>query len=282
MIWPILAVAICLIAPSQGWWFHIESPNPLGRRIDHLFYVILWITTVVFIGTQVGLGYVLFQGARRTEAGSEKRAWYSHGRHELEVLWSVVPAVVLLFIALYQLDVWAEYRVTDSFPKKRMESVLTRLGQKRSERDSLAIAEVTARQFEWRIRYPGFDANGNLLTLQQQPQPTDLYAVNDLRIPAGSPVMVNLRSQDVQHSFFIPDLRVKQDAVPGIIIPVWFEADHPNQHQLLCAELCGWGHYKMNARLVVQSEEDFLAYLKELQRQQNYDGVKEQATVVSE
>ncbi len=281
MIWPVVAVGICLIAPSQGWWFYTESVSALGRRIDHLFYVILWITTVVFILTQVGLGYALFQGARRADPNSQQKVWYSHGRHELEVAWSVIPAIVLLFIALYQLNVWAEYRVTDAFPRKAMEGVLTRLNQVRGGRDSLALAEVSARQFEWRIRYPGFDENGNLLPLMPEPQPTDLYAVNELRLPAGNPVMINLRSQDVQHSFFLPDLRVKQDAVPGLVIPVWFSTDSPGQHQLLCAELCGWGHYKMNAWLKTETEEGFLEYLRNLHRAQNFDGVKEKSSTAT-
>ncbi|SFH79488.1 cytochrome c oxidase subunit II [Planctomicrobium piriforme] len=276
MIWPVLAIAVCLLAPSQGWWFPGESASPLGRRIDSLFYIILWITTVVFIGTQVALGYVLFKGAKRTEPGSQEKAWYSHGRHELEVIWSVVPAIVLLFIALYQMDVWAEFRVKDAFPRKRMEDVLTRLKQVRTSRDTLALAEVSGRQFEWRIRYPGFDANGNLLPLMPDPQPTDLYSVNDLHLPAGAPVMINLKSQDVQHSFFLPELRIKQDAVPGLVIPVWFEADTPRTFQLLCAELCGWGHYKMAANFVADTEENFLKYLKDLQQKQNYDGIPTQ------
>jgi len=275
MVWPIAAVGFCLIAPSQGWWFYSESVSALGRRIDHLFYVILWITTFVFIATQIALGYVLYRGAQRTEPGQSRPAWYSHGRHDLEVAWSIIPAIILLFIALYQLDVWAAYRVTDAFPRKEMEGVLTRLNQTRGPKDSLALAEVSARQFEWRIRYPGFDANGNLLPLMPEPQPTDLYAVNELRLPAGNPVMINLRSQDVQHSFFLPDLRVKQDAVPGLVIPVWFSTDTPGRHQLLCAELCGWGHYKMNAWLKTETEEDFLTFLKNLQRAQNFDGVKD-------
>jgi len=273
MVWPIVAVVLCLIAPSQGWWFYSESVNPLGRRIDHLFYVILWITTIVFIGTQVGLGYALFRGAQKTDAGDASKAWHSHGRHDLEVAWSIIPAIILLFIALYQLDVWAEYRVTDAFPRDKMEGVLKRLHQVRTPKDSLALAEVSGRQFEWRIRYPGFDANGNLLPLMPDPQPTDLYAVNELRLPSGNPVMINLRSLDVQHSFFLPDLRVKQDAVPGLVIPVWFATDSPGSHQLLCAELCGWGHYKMNARFISESEEDFLKFLRELQQAQNFDGV---------
>ncbi|MCA9081201.1 MAG: cytochrome c oxidase subunit II [Planctomycetaceae bacterium] len=267
-------MAVSIASPGYGWWFPSEAASPLGQRIDDLFYMILMITTVTFIGTQIGLVYVLFKGARRTDADVNEKAWFSHGSHELEVIWSVVPAFILLFIALYQLDVWADYRVKNLFPREEMSKLLEeKLHQKRTEHDSLALAEVTARQFEWRIRYPGFDADGHLLPLMPEPQPTDLYAVNDLHMPVKVPVMINLKSQDVQHSFFLPELRVKQDAVPGLVIPVWFEANHQRSYALLCAELCGWGHYKMKAQLVAESDEAFLEYLHELHEQQFFDGV---------
>lgn len=273
MIWPIVAIVLCAAAPSMGWWFPGPAASPLGQRIDDLFYMILVITTITFVGTQIALGYVLFRGARDTEDDVQEKAWFSHGSHELEVIWSVVPAFILLFIALYQLDVWAEYRVKEAFPRAKMEAVLHRLQQQRSEHSSLALAEVTARQFEWRIRYPGFDAAGRLLPLMPDPQPSDLYAVNDLHLPGSAPVMINLKTQDVQHSFFLPDLRVKQDAVPGLVIPIWFEANRLDAFPLVCAELCGWGHYKMKAQFVAESEEDFLNYLRRLHAEQNYDGV---------
>ena len=270
MLVPVLAFWSCWVAPGYGWWFPgSDGPSkgiaasPLGRQIDDLFYVILVITTITFLGTQLGIGYVLWTGARsRNEDGPIEKAWFSHGSHELEVIWSVVPAAVLLFIALYQMDVWANYRVKTQFP---------------AEVQNRPMAEVTARQFEWRIRYPGLDANGKLLPLMPDPQPTDLYTVNDLCLPSGMPVMINLKTQDVQHSFFLPHLRIKQDAVPGLVIPVWFEADKSGEYTLLCAELCGWGHYKMNARFVAKPEADFLKFIKELQVKQNYDGVKEAA-----
>lgn len=267
-IWPVLAVWICWVAPEFNWWFP-KGPagtgtamSPIGERIDDLYYMILIITTVVFIGTQIALGYVLFAGASRSDrsVGAEggEKAWFSHGSHNLEVMWTIVPAGILLFIALYQMDVWAEYRVKDAFP----DAVRNR-----------PLAEVTARQFEWRIRYPGLDANGRPLPLEQEPQPTDLYAVNDLHLPSGVPVMFNLRSGDVQHSFFLPELRIKQDAVPGLIIPVWLEAKKSASYSLLCAELCGWGHYKMKARFVAEPEDAWIDWLKELSEHQNDDGV---------
>ncbi len=268
MFWPVATVIICLLAPGWNWWFPPGpagdglASSPLGRRIDDLFYMILVIVSITFVGTQVALGYVLFTGARRGDrpADSEEgeKAWHTHGSHNLEVMWSIVPAGVLLFIALYQMDVWAEYRVKNAFPEQVQ---------------SGPLAEVTARQFEWRIRYPGLDEDGNPLPLMPDPQPTDLYTVNDLQLPSGRPVMINLRSDDVQHSFFLPELRVKQDAVPGLVIPVWFETKKSASYALLCAELCGWGHYKMKARLVTQPEEEWRDWLRELHAAQTDDGV---------
>ncbi len=275
--WPTLTVALCLASPGFGWWFPGEAASPLGQRIDDLFYLILIICTIAFIGTQAGLAYVLFRGAYDTEPEAvTKKAWHSHGSHELEVIWSVIPAIVLLFIAFYQMDVWAEYRVKSAFPRDKMETALKRVNQKRTTKDSLALAEVTARQFEWLIRYPGFNEDGTLKPLMKDPQPTDLYAVNDLHLPASAPVMINLRTMDVQHSFFLPELRIKQDAVPGLTIPIWLEANKQQTYQLLCAELCGWGHYKMKARFVAESDEKFIEYLRQLEREQNEDRVDDE------
>lgn len=253
MFWPIAAIVYSALAPSWKQWFPGPSITELGQRIDNLFYLILIVVTVVFIGTQVALGYCLW----RASHNQEERAWFTHGSHNLEVIWSVVPSVILLFLALYQMDVWALFRVQAYFPKEAKEA---------------PVAEVTARQFEWRIRYPGLDENGKPKKLHLKPQPDDLYAVNDLHVPIGRPVMINLRSDDVQHSFFLPHLRVKQDAVPGQIIPIWFKPEQQGTFDLTCAELCGWGHYKMRAQLVAEREVDFQAYLQKLRADQNYDG----------
>ena len=282
VFWPTLAVLICLISVSSDyrWWFPANpagsnpyeanqviaaagdydytAASPLGRQIDDLFYLILLIVTIVFIAVNIALGYVLFKGASESEEG---KSLFTHGSHNLEVIWTIVPAGILLFIALYQMDVWAQYRVIENFP---------------DEARKAPVAEVTARQFEWRIRYP---APGT--TLQIDPQPGDLYTVNELHVPTGKPVMVYLRSQDVQHAFFLPELRVKQDAVPGLVIPVWFEATKAGEYSFLCAELCGWGHYKMKARLIAEPESKVDEYLRELKLDQDYDGVSKPAAIAA-
>jgi len=265
IVWPILAIWVCWIAPDRGWWFPGEDGKPvtpLGQQIDDLFYLILVIVTVVFIGTQIALGYVLWRGADNTG----EKAMFLHGSHNLEVVWTIVPSGILLFIALYQMDVWMQFRIQSHFPAQAVNQ---------------PIAVVTARQFEWRIRYPApdrvFKGKADRLKWVKQPEPGDLYTVNDLHVPTNRPTGIYLMSGDVQHAFFSPRLRVKQDAVPGQIIPIWFEVIEDDQYELLCAELCGWGHYKMKARLWAQPEREFRAYLKQLEKEQFDDGVSEQS-----
>jgi cytochrome c oxidase subunit 2 len=253
IFWPLVAVILCVVAPDRNWWFPSEAGSPLGRQIDDLFYLILYIVTVVFVAVHVALGYVLWKASKK----NDKKAWFSHGSHSLEVIWTIVPAGILLFIALYQMDVWAQFRIQSHFPEEAYKH---------------PIAEVTARQFEWRIRYP---QPGD--TLEIKPHKHDLYAANELIVPAGRPVMIYLRTEDVQHSFFVPRLRVKQDAVPGQVIPVWFEATAPGEYELLCAELCGWGHYTMKARVIALPEEDYLARMEQLEFEQADDGTRSAA-----
>ena len=252
-LWPTVALIVCYIAPSRDWWFYTEAMSPLGVRIDNLFYMILWIVTAVFIGTQYALGYVMWKGATKSES---QPAHFSHGSHSLELIWTIVPAFVLVFIALYQMDVWRDFRVKSSFPEE-------------TQQDG-AQMEITARQFEWRIRYPG---PGKQLELT--PQSDDLYAVNEVHIPTGRPVKFNLRTDDVQHAFFAPELRIKQDAVPGKVIPVWVMVEKSGTYNLLCAELCGWGHYKMRANIYAEPEEQVQEYMEQLLQDQNDDGVSE-------
>jgi len=269
IVWPFIAIGACLIAPYRGWWFPGDgvAMSSIGARIDGLFYVILAITTIVYIGTQVALGYVLWRGAHNREG----KAVFSHGSHALEVLWTIAPSGVLLFIALYQMDTWAAYRVQSQFPEAAVNQ---------------PIAVVTARQFEWRIRYPApgtiFKNAADRDQWIRNPAPGDLYTVNDLHVPVGRPVLIHLRSGDVQHSFFVPAFRIKQDAIPGEIIPIWFDATKIGKYELLCAELCGWGHYKMRGQVDAQAPDDYQAYLKKLQIQQSHDGyrAKEKPSVV--
>ncbi len=143
------------------------------------------------------------------------------------MVWTILPAATLLFIAIYQMNAWAEVKMRKP--------------------DIPPTVEVTARQFEWRLRYPGED--GVIGTRD------DIHHVNDLHIPVDTRCAGRPQEQDVLHSFFLPNLRIKQDAVPGMKIPVWFRAKETGTYDMVCAELCGWGHYKMKGRLTVESRD---------------------------
>ena len=116
-----------------------------------------------------------------------------------------------------------------------------------------AIVEVTGRQFEWRLRYAG--ADGVIGT------PDDIYGVNDLHLPVDENVVIQIKSMDVLHSFFLPHVRVKQDVVPGMKQFVWFRANKAGVYDIVCAELCGWGHYKMRGKMTLEPREKFDAWL---------------------
>lgn len=241
---PILGAGLFIVAadadnaPVVNSWFP-RDVSKYGHIIDGLFMAILWLTGIVFIGTELTLAWFLW---RYDAKSNEAPAKFTHGSHNLEVVWTVLPAATLLFIAIYQMNAWAESKVREP------------------ESPGLRV-EVTGRQFEWRLRYPGEDGEFDT--------PDDLYTVNDLHIPVDEDILVELKSEDVLHSFFLPNLRVKQDAVPGMKIPVWFRAVETGAYDIVCAELCGWGHYKMKGRLTVESREEFESWLARLKTEQN-------------
>jgi cytochrome c oxidase subunit II len=238
----ILSVAVCLYAPFDSDWWLPPNVSTLGRDVDALFMIVFVITGVVFIGTQIALGWVSWKYVD----GPGTKASYFHGSQRLEVIWTIIPAATLVFIALYQMGTWADIKFRASAPKVA------------------PLCEVTARQFQWMMRYPGPD--GKLNT------PDDLHTVNDLHFVMKKPVLIYLQTQDVLHSFFLPQMRIKQDAVPGLRIPVWFDADKPGHYELVCAELCGWGHYKMRGNVTVhETQEQFDEWMKNQLREQSRD-----------
>lgn len=240
----LVCTGVFLYAPFDPDWWLLRTPSTLGRQVDHLFVVILAITGAVFIGTQLALAWATWSGASRPG----RKAHYTHGSKRLELVWTIIPAGILVFISIYQLGTWADIKFRTMQPKVQ------------------PLAEVTGRQFQWQIRYAGPD--GRLGTED------DLHTTNDLRIVKDEPALILLKSQDVIHSFFLPQLRIKQDAVPGLTIPVWFDSDRAGRYELVCAELCGWGHYKMRALLTVhESRADFDTWMRDALEAQSADRI---------
>ena len=201
----------------------------MAPAVDGIFYLILWITGIVFVLVQATLIWFLIRYRRREGAP----AGYTHGNNVIEIIWTVVPAIILVFLAFRSQAVWKQVRGTP--PPHDLE------------------VEVTAEQFAWNIRYAG--ADGKLNT------PDDITNINQLHIPARQTILIHLKSKDVIHSFFIPAFRFKQDAVPGITGRLWFNAVKPANLEIVCAELCGLGHYRMRGFLIVEPAETFTAWL---------------------
>ncbi len=141
-------------------------------------------------------------------------------------------------------------------------------------KDKSLQVRVVAEQFAWNIHYPGKDgafgktdpklisATNPLGLDPNDPEgKDDIITLNQLHIPVDMPVIVDLSSKDVIHSFTLPVMRVKQDAIPGQMIPVWFEAKSTGNFEIACAQLCGLGHYRMRGFFIVESKADFGKWL---------------------
>ena len=240
--------------PMQGHWLP-ENVSDHGQVIDDLFMFILVLTGVIFIATGVALFWFLW---KYDAAANPQPVTFTHGSHTLEVVWSILPAATLVFIAIYQLNAWAD-------AKMRRPMLAGADGQIDTQDDVLKpeIAEITGRQFEWRIRYAG---NDGVVGTED-----DVQVVNDLHLPVDEEIVLKIKSQDVLHSFFLPNLRVKQDVVPGMQQFVWFQANKTGVFDIVCAELCGWGHYKMRGRITLESRADFDRWLAQAYDEQTRD-----------
>ena len=235
-----LAALVGAVAPSLAsalpFWLKLpENVSTYGGQIDDLFKLILWITGVIFVVVELLLLFFLFRYRHR----EGRTARYTHGSNRLEVIWTIVPAVICVVLALLSRRSWAE--IKQNMPKQAMN------------------VEITAEQFAWNIRYPGPD--GKLET------PDDVVTLNQLHFPVGRPVIVTLHSKDVIHSFFLPEFRVKQDAVPGMTTRIWFEATRVGNWEIACAELCGLGHFRMKGFVTVETPEEFERWLAETARE---------------
>jgi cytochrome c oxidase subunit 2 len=339
-------------APFVGWWLP-KNVSSYGDKVDALFYLILGITGFFFVLTEVLLVYFMFvyasrPGAKEHPVGhhyAEKKVFWTsyfktifrpvstllHDQHRVEMAWTIVPAAILLYIAFAQISTWQAIKDPASMPARPDQ-----------------VMEVSARMFEWRMRYPNtIPTPKQLNKWSAEGEIDDVHVVNEVHVwqsTRESPckVKVFLKTRDVIHSFYLPNLRLKQDALPGKTIPVWFEVTHDyntvpvaqdgfpaawvkdedkkknppvawvdgfnkdneadarkiyrravkagntkrarrlraeakqllfdNHEQiweLACAELCGWGHYKMRGKLYVHKDkEDYDRWLASARDQQ--------------
>ena len=253
-----------LVTPSMVWadagvriWLP-EGITTTSPAIDHLFYLILWITGGVFFLVQATL--LLFLVLYRRRPG--RVATYTHGSSLVEIIWTVIPAIILVFLAFRSQHVWSQVRGTPP-------------------PEDLHI-EVTAQQFAWNIHYPGPDhilgrTDPTLVNEATNPigldhkdphAADDLVTVNQLHLPVDKTVLINVRSKDVIHSFFVPQFRMKLDAVPGLTGHLWVKVTKSGAYEIACAELCGLGHYRMRGFLVVEPDAAFQEWWTQMVKEQ--------------
>ena len=241
---------------AHTWWLPAGAAA-VTPSLDRQFDLTFICMGVVFIAAQVGLGLFAWKYRDRGQAAP---AHYSHGNTKLEAVWTTLTAILFFGLLLIGSNIWARERFAPAGA------------------NALPV-EITGMQFAWYFRYPGPDgkyaptkpelidpSSGGLAALgvdTDDPSAKDDVVVNTLVLPVNRQVDVTLRSEDVIHSFFIPNMRFKQDAVPGLAIHVHFTPDKVGEYEVACAELCGLGHYKMRATVKVVSEQDYQAWMAE-------------------
>ncbi|MBI3636329.1 MAG: cytochrome c oxidase subunit II [Candidatus Rokubacteria bacterium] len=150
-----------------------------------------------------------------------RKARYTHGSTPLEIAWTVVPALILVVLTVLSVPAWSKIKM--SVPPTDFD------------------VTVMAKQFNWQVTYPG----------------SEKVFLDEMHVPVNKPIRVHLKSQDVIHSFFVPNFRIKQDAVPGREIIAWFDANKAGKYEWPCAELCGFGHSGMKGWIYVHSAADY-------------------------
>lgn len=251
IIWILTFLSVFIFA-CKKWWLP-PSISEHGPALDRQFMLTIVIVGLAFTAAQVGLGYMLWK-YRETSTGD--RAVYTHGSNRLEVLWTVITAIVFIGLGVMGQSVWASLRL-NSAPEGSNQ------------------VEVVAQQFQWNFHYPGADklfgrtdpkliddSALNFVGLDEaDPMAKDDSVVTALAIPVNRPTELILRSKDVIHSFWVPPLRFKQDLVPGMAIRVHFTPNRVGKYELACAELCGQLHFKMKSYMLVLPEDEHKALM---------------------
>jgi cytochrome c oxidase subunit 2 len=214
-------------------WLLPSGASTFTGEIDWLYNTILVITGIAFVLVEVAL--VVFLVKYRHRPG--RRATYTHGSNRAEIIWTTVTALVVVWIGLASAGGWHRIKARDAAPAGAYPLL------------------ITAKQFEWHITYPGKD--GKIGTAD------DFTVRSQLHVVVNRPVAAMLESEDVIHSFFVAPWRIKQDAVPGMRIPVWFQPTKVGSFELGCAELCGLGHYRMRAVVTVHTQQDYDRWVAE-------------------
>jgi cytochrome c oxidase subunit 2 len=228
-----------------------------AAEVDQMIVLLHWVMAVLFVIWAVFFIYTLVRFRQGANPKADYTGVTSHTSSYLEIAVAVVEAVLLVGFAI---PAWA-----------------TRVNAFPPDADS-TVVRVVAKQFEWHAQYPGPDGRFGRTSLDlitptnaiglDRSDPNgkdDITTINELNLPLGKPVLVRLSTQDVIHSFSIVQMRVKQDAIPGMEIPVWWEPTVAGNYEINCSQLCGLGHFRMRSAVTIMPPDAFQQWLAALQ-----------------
>lgn len=241
-----------LLAEGYKWYWLPPDLSKDGWQIDRLITVLHVFMGALFVCWGIFFVYCLVRFRARPGHRANPEPIKAKVSKFAEIGVALFEAVLLL---AFSMPAWA--RVKNEFPP----------------RSQALEVHVIAQQFAWNFHYAGPDGvfgKRDIRFIDEASNPVgldpndsagndDIVTVNQLHIPAGRPIICRLSSKDVIHCFWIPVLRVKQDVIPGMAIPVWFEAqdDARGEHDITCAQLCGNNHMKMRGGVIIHSKEEF-------------------------
>lgn len=237
--------------------FGITDASLNGHKIDQLINIIHGFMGVLFVGWGIFFVYCLVRFRHRPDHKADYELVKAKPSKYIEVGVAIFEAVLLLG---FSIPIWASVKNDLPQPSDKIPPVRVR---------------VVAEQFAWNFHYPGADGKFgkvdpklvdttlNPLGLEKTGDGADDIFALEFHIPVDRPIICDISSKDVIHSFFLPVMRVKQDAIPGMRIPTWFQATKTGIYEVACAQLCGNNHYSMRALMYVQPQADFDKWLVE-------------------
>jgi cytochrome c oxidase subunit 2 len=215
-----------------------------GHRIDWLIDVTNVFVVILFVVMCVWMVWA------SVKHGRDHKAEYDHGSSKHAVTVAMTLSAVIFFVV--DGNLWFNSTID-------VNTAFWNFAEAEKHPDAIRI-EVNAHQWAWDARYAGPDGKFNTAD--------DIVTLNDIRVPVGVPVLFQLASTDVIHSFYLPNLRVKQDAMPGMINRLWFTAKETGEFDIACAQHCGTHHYKMKARLTILDKPEFDRWARAMSEQQ--------------
>ena len=268
-----LFILFMVLGLAGAWWCNellydrtlLAQPaaSDHGEKIDYMLWLTIIVTGVVFLMTQV----LLFWFAYKYQYSENRTVYFSPHNNKLELLWTVVPAIFLTILVGFGLFYW--FKITGDAPKESQ------------------VVEITGKQFNWMMRYPGKDnvlgrknyrltdaSNGNALGVDWEDGAShDDIEATEMHLVVGKPVQLVINAQDVIHDVGLVHFRLKMDAVPGIPTTLWFTPKYTTEqmkkitgnkdfvYEISCDQMCGSGHYSMRGVIVVETQEEYDAWM---------------------